>query len=309
MVFIIFLLFQQTCSAKVHPSCPPSSCGKIRNISYPFRLKGDPRGCGLQRYELECLNNVTVLTLFAGKYHVQEINYKRYQIRVTDAGVVEDTPCYFPRYFLFKGNLSNNFDLYYYTSYSSRTMIGIDYQSIAFLNCSNPVTNDPRYVQVDTAPCNSGGGGYVYAVLQYHDYPGLRLSDIKVGCCLKVVTLKDVTENLNASYAVIRKSLSHGFLLSWWIPVVCREQCGKGVTCYLNKTTEQVQCNSPRVCRYLGLVRTNCVIKPGTTTDHISHNREHKNYQTLDSHANNRGVSVSASNEDTQVVVGTSSMS
>ncbi|KAL2327038.1 hypothetical protein Fmac_020465 [Flemingia macrophylla] len=248
MVVIIFVLLKQTCSAKHHPSCPSSSCGKIRNISYPFRLKGDPGGCGLQRYELECLNNVTVLTLSAGKYHVQEIDYKRYQFRVTDSGVVEDTPCYFPRYFLFKRNLSDSSDVY--------TNI-----NIAFLNCSNPVTDDPRYVRVDTAPCNSGGGGYVYAVQQYHEFD-LRLSDIKVGCRLKVVTLTNVTENLKASYADVRKSLSHGFLLSWLFPVVCREQCGKGVECYLNETTEQVQCVPHHFCTYLGHLPTKCGLLP-----------------------------------------------
>jgi hypothetical protein len=28
--------------------CPPSSCGNIDNISYPFRLKGDPPICSYQ---------------------------------------------------------------------------------------------------------------------------------------------------------------------------------------------------------------------------------------------------------------------
>ncbi|KAF5442047.1 hypothetical protein F2P56_036929 [Juglans regia] len=36
-----------------HSHCAPSSCGNIPNISYPFRLKGDPPNCGDQscRYD------------------------------------------------------------------------------------------------------------------------------------------------------------------------------------------------------------------------------------------------------------------
>ncbi|KAK8473157.1 hypothetical protein PHAVU_001G069001 [Phaseolus vulgaris] len=55
LIVLLFLLFQ------IHgeDACPPSSCGKISNISYPFRLKGDPQGCGLTMYELSCENNIT----------------------------------------------------------------------------------------------------------------------------------------------------------------------------------------------------------------------------------------------------------
>ncbi|KAL2327035.1 hypothetical protein Fmac_020462 [Flemingia macrophylla] len=261
---IIFALFHQTGSAKDQPSCPPFSCGKIHNLSYPFRAKGDPPGCGLQKYELECLNNVTVLNLFAGKYHVQEIDYKRYQIRVVDAGVVEDTPCSFPRYFLYLYNFSADVDIYRYSS-------GIEwygYQSIALLECSNPVSDDPRYVQMDTAPCHSGGGGHVYAILQSnYDYPNrLGAIDVKVGCRLKVATLANFIKYsndsdlelgsspsiINASYADIRKWLKDGFWLTWLNQVTCTELCGgKDVGCYLNYTTEQVQCNSDKYCYFV----------------------------------------------------------
>jgi len=29
----------------------PSSCGNIHNISYPFRLNTDPKGCGNKNFE------------------------------------------------------------------------------------------------------------------------------------------------------------------------------------------------------------------------------------------------------------------
>ncbi|XP_020207901.1 rust resistance kinase Lr10 isoform X2 [Cajanus cajan] len=260
LAVIIFSLFQQTCSAMDHTSCPPSSCGKISNISYPFRLKGDPGGCGLQSYELECVNNVTMLSLFAGEYHVLEIDYRRYEIRVTDAGVLEDTACSFPRYFLYRGNFT------YYPSTDALTLTDWEtydgYQNIGLLNCSNPVTNDPRYVQMDTDPCHSGAGGHIYA--QYSD---LSLMDMKVGCSLKVATFANlikkwnetyveyVDDDRNASYADIRKWLKDGFWLTWLNQDNCREHCdGKDVGCYFNQTTQQVQCSSDHYCYFVNQI-------------------------------------------------------
>ncbi|KAF3947141.1 hypothetical protein CMV_026687 [Castanea mollissima] len=46
---IAVVLVQETCSdtAEVNDHhCPPSSCGNIHNISYPFQLKSDPEICG-----------------------------------------------------------------------------------------------------------------------------------------------------------------------------------------------------------------------------------------------------------------------
>ncbi|KHN05169.1 hypothetical protein glysoja_028067 [Glycine soja] len=79
----------------------------ITNITYPFRLKGDPKGCGDNRYELACENNVTVLYLYSGKYHVQAINYNNFTIRVVDPGVQQPNCSSLPRYFLSPTNFSD----------------------------------------------------------------------------------------------------------------------------------------------------------------------------------------------------------
>ncbi|TKY56098.1 serine/threonine-protein kinase [Spatholobus suberectus] len=258
-VVVILVLFQQT---KHRPSCPSSSCGKIHNITYPFRLKGDPGGCGLSGYELDCVNNVTMLTLFSGKYHVQDINYKRYQIRLTDAGVVEDTACSIPRYFLYYGKFSF-VSIPDYTTTDSLTLgyTGEVYQywsqSIGVLNCTNPVTDDPRYVEVDTG-CDSGG--HIYAVMGTY----FTMGDIKVGCHLKVATFASErlsgSDNGSVSYADIHKRLLDGFWLSWLLPVTCKDHCGKGIKCSLNETTSQVECDPQRYCHYVYHTTTKCGI-------------------------------------------------
>ncbi|RVW72282.1 Rust resistance kinase Lr10 [Vitis vinifera] len=74
-----------------HQTCKPSSCGGIRNITYPFRLQGDPSGCGDPKYELICENNLTVFKQGGKKYFVAEINYHNYTIRMLDPGQKKET--------------------------------------------------------------------------------------------------------------------------------------------------------------------------------------------------------------------------
>ncbi|KAL2318126.1 hypothetical protein Fmac_032002 [Flemingia macrophylla] len=248
IMVIIIVVFQQSCSAKHGQSCVPSSCGNIGNISYPFRLKGDSRGCGLRRYELDCVNNVTLFTLFSGKYHVLDINYTGYQIQLTDAGVVEDTACSIPRNFLNQRSLS------FYDG-DDRLTLEENISSTVFLNCTNPVTDDPRYVDVNGGGCDSGGN--IYAVLNRNRE--FTFTDIKAGCRLKAATFANWTHGRNVSYADIRKWLHDGFRMSWLSTVACRDLCGSDFSlCSLNETTGQVQCEALNLCYIFEDIRVNC---------------------------------------------------
>ncbi|WVZ04084.1 hypothetical protein V8G54_024890 [Vigna mungo] len=239
-VAIIIVLFQQTHGAQDRPLCAPSSCGKIRNISYPFRLKGDSPGCGLPRYELDCVKNVTVFTLFSGKYHVQNIDYETFKIQLTDAGVVEDTACSIPRYSIFSQSFAYivNPSLYATDPLTIKNPNGVSDTppSVAFLNCTDPVTDDSRYVEVNGMLCDSRG--YVYAVLYSSEF---KMRDIKVGCHLIVATFENWNNGTNVSYVDIHEWLHNGFWLSWAL-VKCIDQCGKGVECSINQTTNQIEC-------------------------------------------------------------------
>lgn len=252
---IVLLFLQATCTAFPVRDCPASSCGNILNISHPFRLTDDPPGCGDKRYQLDCENNATILTLFSGKYHVHHIDYKGYKIRVSDVGVMEDATCSFiPRYFFFRLNFSNVFvgpatDPLYLDRF--------DAPRIAYFNCANPITDDPRYVGVDTTRC--GSEGYVYAVLEDSSEGEFSVKDIKVGCQLKVATYVNAElvqqhcrrKRNNLSYDDIHSTLAYGFRLSW-LYVICEDQCGKGAYCHvINGSTGEVQCDdhSQQNCR------------------------------------------------------------
>ncbi|KAL9669527.1 hypothetical protein QQ045_007074 [Rhodiola kirilowii] len=64
------------------------SCGKISNITCPFRLRGGSKSSCKSKYELICEDNTnTILHWRNGKYHVHSINYQNFTLRVTDAGI------------------------------------------------------------------------------------------------------------------------------------------------------------------------------------------------------------------------------
>ncbi|WJX10141.1 hypothetical protein P8452_00898 [Trifolium repens] len=246
----------QTCDAITNnkTSCPPSSCGKITNIKHPFRLQNDPTNCGDSRYELSCENNMTVLTLFSGKYYVKSINYIDYTIRIVDPGIEEGDCSSIPHYFLSSYNLTGiwsyvdgNSDAYH-TDYE----LGNKNKYVIYLNCSKQVKDDPGYV--DTAPCrvNSDSKSYVYAVAGH-----LSVESLKDYCEVKVVTMyssnissvmsvRDDVPIRRLSYDQIHKMLLYGFQLSWKSGA-CREFCVDNQWC--NFINGEIECQS-NYCHY-----------------------------------------------------------
>ena len=128
---------------KIHGGCSSSSCGKITNINYPFRLKGDPEECGEERYELGCENNVTVLYLYSAKYHVQAINYKKYTVRVVDPALQHHNLSSLPLPFLSRSNFSDTYtyhkDPYQAGLKAFENLKSLTFQHIVFMNCNHSV--------------------------------------------------------------------------------------------------------------------------------------------------------------------------
>ncbi|QCD99853.1 Wall-associated receptor kinase [Vigna unguiculata] len=216
--------------------CLASSCGKIRNISYPFRLKVDPE-CG--PYELSCENNITLLSLLSGRFNVEDINYNNFTMRVVDPGLQQSNCSSLPRYFLSTSNFTDShtdtLDMYeniYEEEY-------YQYQYIVFLSCSHGVSGKRKYV--DTGGClNWDSKGYTYAMAG-----DLLTKDLEVGCDVKLVALTSwwgLNPN-NYSYAMMHTALVYGFYLSW-IRLVCEHTCGfdNHTYCHFNDSTHSVQC-------------------------------------------------------------------
>ncbi|XP_027941056.1 rust resistance kinase Lr10-like [Vigna unguiculata] len=207
--------------------CSPSSCGKIRNISYPFRLKGDPEKCG--PYELSCENNITLLSLLSGRFNVEAINYNNFTMRVVDPGLQQSNCSSLPRYFLSPSN---------FTDSHTDTLDMYETQYIVFLSCSHGVSGKRKYV--DTGGClNWDSKGYTYAMAG-----DLLAEDLEVGCDVKLVAPTSWwgLDTNNYSYAMIHTSLLYGFHL-FWLPLVCKDRCGFGNNdCHFNYSTQSAEC-------------------------------------------------------------------
>ncbi|KAL2963429.1 hypothetical protein AAZX31_17G201100 [Glycine max] len=248
LVILLLLLVQQICATKKQDhGCPLSSCGKITNITYPFRLKGQPKSCGDNRYELACENNVTVLHLYSGKYHVQAINYNNFTIRVVDPGVDQQTNCSsLPRYFLSRSNFTDtynyryNMDPYQAGEYSGRSKWDrLAFQHIVYMNCSNPVTQNGNYVDTASYVNWDSKDKYIYAIAG-----DLQAEDFQVGCHVKLVALTSwwgLNIN-NYSYAAMHTGLVYGFEISW-MRLICDQHCpskhGCGY-CYFDSVSQEL---------------------------------------------------------------------
>ncbi|CAI8605632.1 unnamed protein product [Vicia faba] len=256
MIVVLLLLHHDppTCDAisNNQTHCKPSSCGKISKIKYPFRLMNDPTTCGDPSYELSCENNRTVLTLFSGKYYVQEINYKNYTIRLVDPGIEESDCSSTPQYFLTGSNFSANSLEEEWVPYGVYYRLG--YENIIYLNCSKAVKDDPWYV--DTSPCiNRDSNSYLYAFANTYREDDVSnifyVGRLKDYCRVKVVAISSSNlPNRPLSYQQIHGVLVYGFQLSW-ITSPCRDTCGDKLSCYFNQTSRDLECSKPYYdCQY-----------------------------------------------------------
>ncbi|KAI4353058.1 hypothetical protein L6164_002036 [Bauhinia variegata] len=232
LFFLLTFLLQETCISGKQEGCGPSSCGKITNISSPFRLEHDPPNCGKPGYELACENNIAVLYLFPGTpYYVESINYNNFTIRLVDPGVQRTDCSSIPRNFLSR---YNHFDI---TNYE------IDYvEDVIFLNCSNGVSNRDYPEYVDTASCiNWNSTGHIYAIVG-----GLTAEKLNVDCrvmAVKATSLWGTRDyNKSFSYIDIHKALLFGFEVSW-VWGVCEDYCEQ-MGCYYNATSTKLECYS-----------------------------------------------------------------
>lgn len=223
---------------QIDTHCSPSSCGSIRNISYPFRLKDDPSNCGIHDYELVCENNnTTILTIFSHKYIVQSINYSNYTIRLMDSSINSHDNCSFPNHSLSRADFQDQYryttQLYtrkrYFMS-GPRTDITT---TITVMSCSSPANNP---LLLDISPTCVGRRRHTYVKLGI-----LNASYVMEMCTIETMTMTSsssssssslLNDEKSVSLSEIHSSLVYGFELSWF-NALCGGKC---TSCWLNGT-------------------------------------------------------------------------
>uniref|UniRef100_F6HD19 Protein kinase domain-containing protein n=1 Tax=Vitis vinifera TaxID=29760 RepID=F6HD19_VITVI len=235
-VFHTFLL--AICAANGNQTCRPSSCGDIKKISNPFRLKGDPSGCGDPDYELVCENNRTVVNLEHGKYYVADINYVNYTIRVVDPGVEKGNCFSAPLYSLTREIFRSDKRAYFLNPHEATN-------TTVLMNCEQPIS-DGNYIPI--TPCNrsnvtsSSSQAYVYALVGGGD--SLLVNDIKYSCTISRTIITQFLKPGNLSRSDLQEILLQGLDISF-LPFRCKSECHmKGPYCDLDWTKNTVKYRS-----------------------------------------------------------------
>ncbi|WCJ41418.1 hypothetical protein M5689_022288 [Euphorbia peplus] len=218
-LFLFLVLLNTRCCSSDQinqKDCSPSSCGNILNISYPFRLKSDPQGCGEYMYELSCENNFTLLYLSEAKFYVKAINYHNHTIRVVDPGIDEDDCSSMPRFPLSYLNLSQPVGSNIYVAFRiwPRDVL----MPVKLIKCVEPVNSITDFGEssyFDASSCiqrldTDSGVVYRYA------YVGLMDGqDLKEGCNIEAKTLKHSVEDYiwGLPFVEIHRQMAFGFEL------------------------------------------------------------------------------------------------
>ncbi|KAK4493165.1 hypothetical protein RD792_017984 [Penstemon davidsonii] len=227
-ILLILLLFCSVNSIAQSntSSCPSSSCGNIP-IRYPFRLKGDPVSCGYNNpnFVLDCHNNrTTIFTLNSINYHVQELDYEEFTIRLVNPGINRKNLSSCPVY------SNEHYDLF-----------DVLNGAVWFVHCSSPVSS-LNYLNAPFCGISSNSS-------EIHSYVmagDIRLYELEESCRVDRMYLVSNRWPMsdNPSLASIYDALAYGFEVSWFNPL-CGECQGRNGSCYnrFNATVCTQYCN------------------------------------------------------------------
>ncbi|XP_015161331.1 probable receptor-like protein kinase At1g67000, partial [Solanum tuberosum] len=247
LTILIFMYLSETPLAEQRQQCVPSSCGHIHNISYPFRLKSDPKHCGLKNYELSCEGDNTIITIRLNdwneslNYYVQAINYDNSTIRLVDPGIREQVICSLPQ-----NSITIYTDLLGFDSYIYKMPDVVDLTVPIFLFSCPFAINSPVFVEITNCLNRSYASNVSSDSFKGHTYATmaeLSTSDLKVGCTVDLMSMTSwpiQDANTNISILSLHNALAYGFELSWFRDINCLK-CPLEYTCEVENSTD-VRC-------------------------------------------------------------------
>ncbi|XP_044489453.1 rust resistance kinase Lr10-like [Mangifera indica] len=213
VLFFLFICVQQAACS--------SSCGDIKDIRSPFRLKVNSSDIGDSDYELTCESNKTILHYRSGKYYVKEISYDYRKIHVVDVDFANRSCGALPSKPLRISETFDDYDIRRRTPLESRFNLYIGghvkyYIEAQFLKCRWNISH-PLFIRV---PCLSGNQSHhVYVFL---NDGGLETTYRPDSCLLISSIPMRLPIQTNLSYEAIQNSLQLGFDLSWYEPDYCK---------------------------------------------------------------------------------------
>ncbi|XP_056163021.1 uncharacterized protein LOC130136747 [Syzygium oleosum] len=223
LLLLLLLLLPRSFSIAIENNQCTTSCGEVANISFPFRLKGDPTVCGDPNYELACINNRTVLDLYSGKYYVRSIDYTNYTIWVADVGLQKGDCSSLPLRSLSCHSFwlhPNSYECGDYTFYGRELS-----KTVSIVNCSKAVASQ---FYIDTLSCLDGVKFSNFSSTRRRLYAMVdaNVSYVETACTIELMAMIPgwVDGDDLRSYAQIHEQMVYGFELSW-LPIVAEMHC------------------------------------------------------------------------------------
>ncbi|XP_042425812.1 rust resistance kinase Lr10-like [Zingiber officinale] len=172
--------------------CPSFSCGRLHNLSHPFRRKGDPSRCGRPAYELNCAGDEAVIHIGAADYYVTQVDREHYYDEMIGLSLVDP-----------------NFSVNGTCHLPSQTLLQLDThgefifedQTACFMNCTKEI-HASSYVPV---PCLSShsDSSFTYVVVGRWAY---ELRHLQSSC--KPLACVPVLVDSSLSYPSLMKNIS-----------------------------------------------------------------------------------------------------
>ncbi|MCD7462280.1 hypothetical protein HAX54_048169 [Datura stramonium] len=247
LTVLILLQLSEIAFAERNQQCVPSSCGHIHNISYPFRLKSDPKHCGLENYELSCEGDRTIFSYGHNEsYHyvVQAINYDNSTVRLVDPDIREQALCSLSLPQHSRRQYDIGFTTWKYKPGRGHTEI---VKKITIFSCPFAI-NSPVFAEITNCLNRSSYASNVSSDLfKGHTYATMDKfspSDLEVGCSVDLTSLTSWhTEDANANISILslHNALAYGFELSWFSDVYCDVCKFKGYDCE-GENSRDVRC-------------------------------------------------------------------
>ncbi|XP_008243429.1 PREDICTED: uncharacterized protein LOC103341666 [Prunus mume] len=200
-----------------------SSCGEIQSIKYPFRLKGDPSGCGDSDHEFSCVDDRTILEIFPGRFYVHNISYNDQILRLVDVNFANGS-CSLP-----SGSvLSADRDV---KDFRFGGFVNSSRSLFRFMKCSKNISSLQTAANYTRVPRLTTNGSYLYAIYDrdyyYHRQP-------QPSCSLISVAPVDFDQDIKfPSYEAVMELLQAGFDVGW--SVECRDCSLAGKGCLSTK--------------------------------------------------------------------------
>ncbi|XP_039160918.1 uncharacterized protein LOC104429365 [Eucalyptus grandis] len=215
LLLLLLLLLHRSFSIAIENNHCTTFCGEVANISYPFRLMGDPKFCGHSNYELACIDNRTILAFNSSKYFVHNIDYTNQTIRVADVKLQKGNCSSLPLKSLWGLNgWPTIYSTYSYSSSSYYTP-----KAVSIVSCVQAV-DFPFYI--DASSCLDGPPLLNYSGARRRVYAlvNANVSSMETACTIEFMAMLPwwVDESDLCSYAKIHEHMVYGFEVYWMHP-------------------------------------------------------------------------------------------